>query len=434
MGAPHLRRWQGLTLGTLFVGYAGYYVCRSNLPVVTTLLVEEFAKDGITKATIGDVASLGVLLYSIGKVTNGVLADYLGGRAMFLFGMAASVVCTILFGLAGGLAAFAVTWAANRYVQSMGWGALVKIASRWFPAAWHATVMAALSVSYLLGDAAARLYLGSFIRLGLDWRGVFFVSAATLAAVAVVCAFTLKASPQAVGGEEPPSGPRDLFGEPGDAPVRPGLWALLRPFFGSFTFWLACVLNVGVTFLRETFNLWTATYLFEVVGLKEGAAAQASFFFPFVGAASVPLAGFVSDRWRGRHGRVLVPCLALLVVVLVLLAEADCKGRPVLALLLIGGVAFFLLAPYSFPAGVMALELGGKRGSGAAAGLIDGAGYVGAILSGSGVGRVAEYYGWPVAFQLLASVAALTLLAAALYWAYEEFRPAREAPPPEVLS
>jgi hypothetical protein len=50
------------------------------------------------------------------------------------------------------------------------------------------------------------------------------------------------------------------------------------------------------------------------------------------------------------------------------------------------------------------------------------------------VGRVADIYGWPAAFWLLAGVAGLTLLAAALYWAYEEFRPARETVPPEVPS
>jgi OPA family glycerol-3-phosphate transporter-like MFS transporter len=434
MGDSHLRRWQSVTLRTLFVGYAGYYVCRSNLSVVTPLLLTEFAGEGVTKESIGIVASLGVFLYSLGKVSNGVLADYLGGRAIFLTGMAASVVCTLLFGLSGGLAAFMVTWAANRYVQSMGWGALVKIAARWFPSAWHATAMAALSLSYLVGDAAARVYLGTLIQLGLGWRGVFFVSAATLAAVAVCCALTLRDSPQAVGAPEPAPGPRDLFARTDDAAARLGVWALLAPFFGSFTFWLACVLNVGVTLLRETFLFWTPTYLVEVVGFRAAAAASLSLFFPLLGAASVPLAGVLSDRWRGRHGRVLVPCLALLVAVLALLAEADCTGRPALALLLIGGVAFFLLAPYSFPAGVMALELGGKRGGATAAGLIDGAGYFGAILSGFGVGRVADIHGWPMAFRLLAGVAGLTLLAAALYWAYEAFRPARETPPPEIPS
>lgn len=419
MNRTRVFRWQMATLTTLFVGYAGYYVCRSNLSVAAPLLLREFASHGITKADLGAVASVGVFIYAIGKVVNGVLADLLGGRALFLIGMAGSVVCTLLFGLAAGMAAFTVLWALNRYVQSMGWGALVAIAARWFPAHWHATVMGVLSVSYLLGDALARLYLGLFIQAGLGWRGVFFLSGATLGVVAVVAGLTLKSSPLEVGGEEPAAHPDNLFAAE-SGPARP--WALVLPLLTSVTFWLACAVNFGLTLIREAFNFWTPTYLQEAAGMTPAAAAQSSLFFPLVGMASVPLAGFLSDRMDGRHGRVMAPSLLLLVAALVVLSRADVEDRPVFALLLIGGVSCFLLAPYSFCTGVIALDLGGKRGSSTAAGLIDSAGYLGAVFSGYGIGWVAQTHGWSAAFRLLAGAAALTLLAAALYWVRQEFK------------
>jgi OPA family glycerol-3-phosphate transporter-like MFS transporter len=435
MGDRRTRRWQAVTLGTLVLGYAGYYVCRSNLSVATPLLLAEFGGLGVTKADIGAVASAGVFLYAVGKVSNGLLGDFVGGRALFLLGMAASAVCTALFGLAGGLAAFALTWAANRYVQSMGWGALVKIAARWFPPHRHATAMAVLSMSYLFGDAAARLYLGLFMEAGLGWRGLFFLAAGTLGGVALLCGLTLRASPRDVGCEEPAASPGNLFGAGGDSPRPPGLGPLLRPLLGSLTFWLACAMSLGLTLIREAFTFWTPTYLREVAGLGPASAAQGSLFFPLVGAASALAAGLLSDRLRGRHGRVIVPSLALLVGALGLLAGTDCAGRPLLALLLVGGVAFFLMAPYSFCAGVIALDLGGKRGSATAAGLIDSAGYLGAVFSGYGVGRVADTRGWAAAFGLLAVAAGLTLLAAALYWVRQEFgrdRPGARPAPGEV--
>src|SRR5262249_10250733 len=92
-------RWQRITLVTLFVGYAGYYVCRSNLSVVTPLLLQDASGTGLRKEDVGLIASVGVFLYALGKVSNGLLADFLGGKILFLGGMAASVVCTILFGL-----------------------------------------------------------------------------------------------------------------------------------------------------------------------------------------------------------------------------------------------------------------------------------------------------------------------------------------------
>src|SRR5664279_5364162 len=39
----HLFRWQAITFITLWVGYAGYYVCRSNLSVAGPLLQKELA-------------------------------------------------------------------------------------------------------------------------------------------------------------------------------------------------------------------------------------------------------------------------------------------------------------------------------------------------------------------------------------------------------
>jgi OPA family glycerol-3-phosphate transporter-like MFS transporter len=416
-------RWRKITLVSLFTGYAGYYLCRSNLSVVTPLILKEYAAAAITKTDVGFIASVGILLYSLGKVTNGVLTDFFDGRRLFLGGMAASIVCTVLFGLASGLAVFGVIWAVNRYVQSVGWGALVKISSRWYPVSVHATVMGVLSMSYLLGDALGRLYLGVFIKWEFSWREVFFVSAATLSAILVAGWFTLKGSPQQVGAQEPPADPQNVFGTEGNAPRPENLSRLLGPLLVNPMFWLACLMNVGLTLIRETFNFWTPTYLTEAAGMTAGDAAQSSMFFPLVGAASALAAGALSDRFKGKHGRVAFPALLLLIGALVLLGVVPTAGRPWLAVLLICAVSFFLMAPYSFCSGVIALSLGGKRGSSTAAGLIDGAGYLGAVLSGWGIGSLAQRYGWPVAFMVLAGVAALTALATAVYWVRQEFRP-----------
>ena len=158
-----LQRWRWLTTGTLTVGYAGYYFCRSNLSIATPLIIGEFADAGIDKVAIGKIASVGILFYASGKLFNGVLCDFVGGRRMFLFGMIASVGATILFGLGAGAGVFMLAWAINRSVQSMGWGALVKTASNWYPVERYGTVMGILCLSYLFGDVAARLFFGQLI-------------------------------------------------------------------------------------------------------------------------------------------------------------------------------------------------------------------------------------------------------------------------------
>lgn len=413
-------RWQKIILGTLFVGYAGYYVCRSNLSVVSPLLLKDFGGQGISKVDLGNIASLGVLLYAVGKVSNGLLADFLGGRLLFVLGMVLSVACTVLFGLGSSLPLFTVVWAINRYAQSMGWGALIKLVARWYPVSVHATIMGVLAVSYLLGDAVARFYLGFFIRQGVDWRGVFHIAAGTLGVIAFVSFFTLRGSPQEVGCQEPAANPDNVFGEGGNRPQPEGLARLLGPLLRSWTFWLICLMNAGLTLIRETFNFWIPIYLTEVGGLDDGTAAQCSLLFPLAGAGSALLAGVASDRLAGKRGLIILPSLVLLTAVLWLLSISSLQGRPAMALVLISAVGVFLLAPYSFLSGVSALDLGGKRGSSTAAGLIDSAGYLGATLSGRGVGSLAESFGWSTALAALAMTAGLTTLAAAVYWVLQD--------------
>jgi OPA family glycerol-3-phosphate transporter-like MFS transporter len=181
-------------------------------------------------------------------------------------------------------------------------------------------------------------------------------------------------------------------------------------------FWVICFVNFGLTLIRETFNFWTPTFLHEAAGLSESGAAQYSLFVPLVGAGSVFLAGYATDYLGGRHWRIIIPSLVLLAVLLTLLGLAPLDGRPVFSICLISSISFFLIAPYSFLSGVMALDLGGKSGSSTAAGLIDSAGYFGAVVSGWGIGKIAETRGWGAAFLFLAGVALITMLAAIAYW------------------
>src|SRR5438874_1187899 len=97
-------RWHIITLAALFVGYAGYYVCRSNLAIVDPKEL------GLDKVELGRIFSIGVFLYAIGKVVNGIAADFIGGRTLFLFGIFASVAATVVFALGSGWWFFAGVW------------------------------------------------------------------------------------------------------------------------------------------------------------------------------------------------------------------------------------------------------------------------------------------------------------------------------------
>lgn len=424
--SPSLSRWQFRTALSLFVGYSAYYLCRSNLAIAAPLLIREFAGQGLNKEVMGRIASVGVLFYAAGKVVNGVLGDFLGGKKIFLLGMIGSVVATVTFGLGQGVAVFFGAWAVNRLVQSMGWAGLVKTTAHWFSYQSYGKIMGLLSLSYLFGDIVAKLLLGQLLVLGLGWRGLFMAAAGVLAVVALASRFSLKSTPESIGLPAPPTRPDNLFAGPEgptDRPTSPG--SLLRPYLQSRSFQLVLVMSFGLTALREAFSFWVPTYLVEAAHLSEGAASQYSALYSLFGMVSILGAGYLSDTWlRGQRGSLILAACVLLVPVLLLMTRPT--NTSVLPLLLISLTGLLLLGPYSFLAGAMSLDAGGRQGAATAAGLVDAVGYAGATLTLWLTGFLAEHLGWDGAFLALALLAAATAGAALVFYRTQERPPTRE--------
>jgi OPA family glycerol-3-phosphate transporter-like MFS transporter len=408
----------------LVLGYSGYYLCRSNLSVTMPLLINDLGGRGVgigsAQVMLGSMASLGVLAYAVGKFPSGSLADLFGGRRNFLFGMAGSVAFTLLFAASGSLPYFTLAWMGNRLVQSLGWAGAVKITSRWFSFQRYGTVMGFISLSYLFGDAVARQFMAVLISKGLGWRGVFLTTAMVLALLLLLCALLLRESPVEIGEPEPSPSPDSLVRELTLSGGNAGPGRLLRRFLGSSVFWLACGLSLGMTILRETFNLWTPTYFTQAIGMSPGEAAGASALFPLLGGVSVILCGWMSDLvGRGGRAALMLGGLLLTSLVLVALSTQGIQHSRTWPVTLVAAVAFLTLGPYSFLAGAIALDFGGKHGSGTASGLIDGAGYLGGVLAGDSMARISVIYGWNKAFITLAAIALLSSIAAAWFWRKE---------------
>lgn len=406
----------------MIAGYAGYYLCRSNFSVAVPMLIQEMGTRGIPANTatvqLGAIASWGVLAYAIGKFPSGWLADFLGGRRNFLYGMGGSILFTVIFALGGGMPVFTLAWFGNRLVQSLGWAGMVKISSRWFSYSTYGTVMGLISLSYLFGDAAARQFMAILISHGLGWRGVFFAAAAVLGVLLLLNLAFLRETPQSRGLEEPEANPLNLFHASGDAPRPRNLRMLLRTFAVSPVFWLVCLISIGVTLMRETFNVWTPAYFTQALRLTNADAAQKSALFPLFGGLSVVLAGFLSDR-LGPRGRALIIFVGLLLTSGVLLELALLSNVPGgstnLRVWLVALVAFLMLGPYSYFAGAISLDFGGKQGSATASGWIDGLSYLGGVMAGSSMANVTVSWGWKGTFAVLAAVALLSSGAAGIY-------------------
>jgi sugar phosphate permease len=414
-----LTRWHLLTITLLFLGYSGYYFCRSDYSVALPLIIAEQVHKGmpasLVQVRLGSIASLGVLAYAIGKFPSGGLADRFGGRRNFLGGMFGSILFTVLFMLGGGFPIFTLAWVGNRLVQSLGWAGMVKVTSRWFSYTTYGGVMGVLSLSYLFGDAVSRAIMGLLLAHGFGWRGLFGAGACLLSALFLCNLIFLRESPEAYHLPAPEENPLNLFSDASPGAGQPGMAAIFRTLLSSYAFWLVCALSLGTTLLRETFNLWIPTYFTQMAGMTGAQAASGSALFPFFGGLSVLLVGFLSDYFgpEGRS-RILFGGLCLCVLALLGLAGVTMHAPRFVPLMLVAAVAFCLLGPDSYLGGAMSLDFGGKEGSGTASGLIDGFGYLAGVLAGNAMAHLAVTYGWQRTWLVLAGVAGLTSVVAGL--------------------
>lgn len=434
-GSKRFTAWHAATALLLALGYSGYYFCRSDLSVVLPVLIRDLAQHGITpneaQIRLGFMASVGTVAYAFGKFFSGALADTGGGRRSFLGGMGGSIFFTIIFAVSGGFPIFTLAWIGNRLFQSQGWAGLVRVSSRWFSYSTYGSVMAVVSLSFLFGDAGCRWMMSQLMAHGVGWRGVFFFASGALAVLMVTNLLLLREAPEERGLPAPEVNPRNVYAreeradeEPASDGERAGLGAILRPLLTSFPFWMVCALAFGTTMLRETFNLWTPTYFVQFAGLTASAAASRSALFPLCGGISVLLGGFLSDKLgpNGRNTLVVIGMTACTVCLLLMGRIPDHSGEwaPTILVALVG---FMLLGPYSYLAGAMSLDFGGKHGSATAAGIIDGFGYMAGWLSGDTVARIAVAFGWRSAFVSLAGVSFLTALVAMVLAAHQRRAP-----------
>jgi OPA family glycerol-3-phosphate transporter-like MFS transporter len=432
MRVSSLQKRQIAVVLLLFGGYGALYFCRADLSVATPMLIDEMRGLGISRddalIRVGTITSLGVLAYAVGKLFLGGLGDFWGGRVNFLIGLAGAAAFTALFAATGALPIFTLAWLGNRLTQSLSWAGLIKISSKWFNYSSYGTIIGILSVSYLVGDALARKLMGLLIEHGAGWRELFYFAAAVAAAMLVANIVFLKESRAQLGFAEATPNPLNLYSKSESRPQS--VAAVLKPLLSSRAFQTICLLSFGCTIVREAFNDWNPVYLHDYLGYSTGQAASMSAIFPAVGAISVLVMGWSSDR-LGVNGRALLMFVGLgstVMALLGLMAFPPGTGSGWLPLVTIGVVAFCLLGPYSFLGGAFALDFGGKQGSAVASGLIDGVGYLGGAVAGRNLAQILVSFGWQGVFVTLAIVSALSAAAAGYLYSLGATRVASRRP------
>lgn len=403
IAAPtHDARLPLATLATLFVGYACSYFHRADLAVLAPVWNGPDGSPPMA-AALPDIASLGLFVYALGKFVGGALADRLGGRRLFVTALACACVAEVAAALCTSPLPFAVCRVVGMLVLALAWPALGHVVHDLVPRHRLAVVMAFLSQSYLLGDAAVRAVLAEVVRHGGRATEVLHTAAFGLGVGALLSGGAFLLLRHRRRRAAVPAAPVANAIVVEDREASRAAWRAMR--------WLAGM-SISLAIVRESLSFWSPLLLVEVAAMSKETAVQSSALLPLVGGVGVLLAGPFADRGPRALALVLVPPALVGAACLFWLGLAPAQPTAVLVVLtLCSGV---LAMPASLASGVLPLRAA-RHGGARRLGLVDGAGTLGAVLAGSGIGRVRAAWSTSVAFTVLAIVALLAAMFAVGY-------------------
>lgn len=409
--------------------YATLYMGRYNFNVAKGDIGKAFHFD---KATMGIIATAGFWTYMLAVLFNGPLADRFGGRRAILLGaLGASALNLVMgyffwhgwpVGLIGGLS---VLYAINMYFQSFGALSVVKVNAAWFHVRERGVLGGVFGSMISAGYALAFGVCGWL--LATAHGSIWVVYVAPSAAIAVMFGidyFLVKDRPSATGHEDFDTGDEKIEGDDeGDS--HPGFFhvtkhVLEHPVIRRLIFAEFCT---GI--VRQGLLLYYTEFLDEVHAIKKGTTlfSLASTGITVGGILGALVCGFVSDYvFQSRRPPVAFIFYLGQIVSLVLLGTTH---SPAFAAFLIGFSCMWIFGVHGMLSGTASMDFGGKKAAATAAGLLDGVQYLGAGLTGFGLGKILDVYHWGVwTYALVPFSAAGALLMLTLWNAKPKGRPA----------
>ncbi|MDQ7048364.1 MAG: MFS transporter [Enterobacterales bacterium] len=380
------------------VGYAMLMLCRTVVGVAGPAMLQDPTLH-LDTASFGAILGWGTAGNLTGKLTNGILADKLGGSRVFIAAIGLAAVATFIFGTLSSNSAFFALYFLTIFSKSAGWPSMANIIRTAFSSDRHGRIWGFIATSSRISSVATTLLLSSLLLI-LSWRGLFFVAAA----IALLCALILpKFLNRNIPEKERHNADLDVedAGPSGSQVAHPlnnkdTLGAILC-FIRNPSFWL---ISLGVSALAVLFEfqVFIPIYLSETFDLQPEEAGIASSVFPLGCLIAVFLGGFVFDK-TSKKSIIFVMGLTLVVAILCLLGlrylgtvELNHLLELILTMSLIFLFGFAISPAYYIPMSVFSINFGGKH-CGLLVGLIDALAYFGAMMFDFIGGEVANKEG-----------------------------------------
>ena len=385
------RYWQIRVLASTIIGYAVFYFVRKNISIAMPFMEQ----DGINKAQLGLFLTLHGLLYGVSKFANGYLSDRSSSRAFLTVGLATSAVMNIIFGFSAGVVSLGTIWMINGWFQGMGFPPCARLMTNWFPPKELATKFSIWNASHSIGGGLILIICSYLIYFGFGWRACFYVPAVISLAVAVAIWFNTPDTPPSVGLPEVEGSQIDR--DPSHADFR---GFVVEQVFKNKFIWIVSIANFFVYTIRFAVLDWGPTMLTQAKHIEITNAAWMVVAFEVFGLTGAIIGGRLTDRFLGgRAARMCLIYMVLACVAIVIFWKVQVESQ-LLTTAMLAAIGFLVYGPQCLLA-VAAANLATKRAAGTAVGLTSIFGYLSTVVSGWGLGKLVEVYGWDAAYILL---------------------------------
>lgn len=399
---------------SIFIGYAGYYLVRKNLSLAIPDILKEHPE--YTKAQLGAAMSALSIGYGVSKFIMGSVSDRSNPRTFMSLGLLLSSAVMAVFGLVdavyASLTLMIVLQFINGWFNGMGWAPCGKTMVHWFSAKERGLTVSVWNVAHNVGGGA----MAGIAYLGLTWTGdwgaKFYFNAGAASVIAFMIYVLLRDTPQSCG--LPPVEDYKKDYPQGYSSEHERTFSFKEIFLEHVLpnkyLWAIAFANAFTYFVRYGVADWIPTYLQTGKGFLPKDTALAVSFFEYAGIPGTIVCGVISDRlFRGRRAPATIVFM-LLTLLGVVAYSMNAKGPFWIDCSVLAVLGFLIYGPIMI-IGLHALELVPKKAAGTAAGFTGFFGYVfGSAIAGTGVGWIADHWGWGGVFTTMGACCILAIL------------------------
>ena len=404
----------------IYLGYAAYYLVRKNLSFAGA---DMMAQGYLDTSGVGDAMAGLPIAYAVSKFLMGGLSDRSDARKFMTIGLIISAAVMIVAGIIPYPKNFGVTTAIlfvltclTGWFSGMGWPPCGRVMSHWFSTNERSFKMSVWNTAHNIGSSGLALLAvvggGSLLAgFGVDagWRAAFIVPSIAALAVAGLCWWFIRDTPESCG--LPPidkyrndfSGAKAKKGEEDKIPFKT---LFVDYILKNKMLWLIGFANVLVYLVRNGISDWLPIYLQQVHGIAKSVSKDLYAYHMIAAIPGTLIAGWLSSKFfQGRCAPVNVICMAVTAIGAFIYWQAGAIATTlgveyisvVIAALAITGFAVY--GPVAMIS-IQAIAIVPKNAAGTAAGFMGLLGYLigDAFLSKIAFGRIVETGGWNVTF------------------------------------